>query len=181
MHHVGSPTTVGEPETTGATFGGPVDTGEPGDGGPVKAGEPLPGKERYFPKFMCDKLGSKPLGRVAVCYAPRRNSYSPEGLRVFPWPPVSDMSWQYHSSSIGFVYPNCFDEDFDENSEIDDDNIGSPPPNSQPYRNLGLSPVVLQRLYLPPQDPSLGILALHHSSYRNFLGDQPHAAHSYVG
>ena len=29
MHHVGSPTNVGEPEMTGATFGGPVNTGEP--------------------------------------------------------------------------------------------------------------------------------------------------------
>ena len=44
---------------------------------------PPEGKEHYFPKFMYDKLGSKPLGRVAACYAPRRSSYSPEGLRVF--------------------------------------------------------------------------------------------------
>ena len=28
MHHVGSPTAVGEPEVTGATFGGPVTAGE---------------------------------------------------------------------------------------------------------------------------------------------------------
>ena len=33
MYHVGSPTNVGEPEMTGATFGGPVHAGEL-DGGP---------------------------------------------------------------------------------------------------------------------------------------------------
>ena len=44
LHHVGSPTTVGEPEMAGATFGGPVNTGgEPGDGGPVTAEEPADG------------------------------------------------------------------------------------------------------------------------------------------
>ena len=40
MHHVGSPTAIGEPEVTGATFGGPVTAGEPADGGSVNAGEP---------------------------------------------------------------------------------------------------------------------------------------------
>ena len=134
---------------------------------------PPQGKEHCFPKFMYDKLGTKPLGRVVVCYVPRRSSHHPEGLRVYPWPPVSDTDWHYHSSSIGFVYPNCFDEDFDEWSNIDDDNIGSPPPNSQPYRNLGVSPIVLQRIYLPPQDPSLGIIALHHSSTPWELGLTP--------
>ena len=43
MHHVGSPTAVGEPEMTGANFGGWVNAGEPGDGGPVNAGEPADG------------------------------------------------------------------------------------------------------------------------------------------
>ena len=62
------------------------------------------------------------------------------------------------------MYPNAFDEDFDANSEIDDDNMGQPPPNSQPYRNLGLSPMVLEPIYLPPQDPHLGITALHPNS-----------------
>ena len=109
---------------------------------------PPEGKEHYFPNFMYDKLGTKPLARVVVCYVPRRSSQSPEGLCVYPWPPVSDTCWHYHSSSIGFVYPNCFDENFDEWSNIDDDNIGSPPPNSQPYRNLGLSPIVLQSIFL---------------------------------
>ena len=139
------------------------------------AGLSLPpqGKEHCFPKFMYDKLGTKPLGRVVVCYVPRRASHHPEGLRVYPWPPVSDTDWHYHSSSIGLVDPNCFDEDFDEWSNIDDDNIGSPPPNSQPYRNLGVSPIVLQRIYLPPQDPSLGIIALHHSSTPWELGLTP--------
>ena len=47
-------------------------------------------------------------------------------------------------------------------------------PNSQSYRcNLGLSPIVLQRIYLPPQDPSLGIIALHHSSTPWELGLTP--------
>ena len=40
MHHVGSPTAVGEPELTGAAFGGPVNAGGPADGGPANAGEP---------------------------------------------------------------------------------------------------------------------------------------------
>ena len=124
---------------------------------------PPPGREHYFPKFMYDKLGTKPLGKVAVVFVPGRSSYYPAGLRVFPWPPITGTPWRYRSSSIGFVYPNCFDEDFDENSEIDDNNIGSPPPNSQPFRNLGLSPVVLSRIFLPPEDPDLGIVALHHT------------------
>ena len=37
---MGSPTAVGEPEVTGATFGGPVNAGGPADGGPANAGEP---------------------------------------------------------------------------------------------------------------------------------------------
>ena len=122
------------------------------------------GKEHYFPKFMYDKLESKPVGKAVVVYAPRQSPDFPAGLRVFPWPPITGTPWRYHSSSIRLVYPNCFDEDFDENSEIDDDNIGSPPPNSQPYRNLNLTPIVLQRIFLPPQDPSLGILALRHTA-----------------
>ena len=32
LRHVGSPANVGEPEMAGATFGGPVHTGEPDDG-----------------------------------------------------------------------------------------------------------------------------------------------------
>ena len=68
---------------------------------------------------------------------------------------------------------DCFDEDFDAWSNIDDDNIGSPPPNSQPYRNLGLPPITLQCIYLPPQDPSLLIIALHHSSTPWELGLTP--------
>ena len=134
---------------------------------------PPEGKEHYFPKFMYDKIGTKPLGRIVACYVPRRSSQSPEGVRVYPWPPVPDTCWRYHSSSVGFVYPNCFDEDFDERSNVDDDNIGSPPPNSQPYRNFGLSPIVLQRIYLPPQDPSLMIIALQHSSTPWELGLTP--------
>ena len=59
-------------------------------------------------------------------------------------------------------------EVFDENMPYDD-----PPPNSQPYRNLGLSPTVLQRIYLPPQDPSLGVSALRHSSTPWELGLTP--------
>ena len=39
------------------------------------------------------------------------------------------------------------------------DDIGKPPPNSQPYRNLGASPVVLRQVYLPPRDPHLGVIA----------------------
>ena len=69
--------------------------------------------------------------------------------------------WVYHTSSVGVVYPNPFDEDFDANNEIDDNDIGQPPPNSQPYHNLGLSPVVLEPIYLPPRDPRLGVSALH--------------------
>ena len=105
---------------------------------------PQPGNEHHFPKFMYDKLGTKPLKRVVVAHAPRLSVFSSRSSH-FPWPPATDTPWRYHYSSIGFVYPKCFDEDFDENSEIDDDNIGRPPPNSQPYRNLDLSPIVLER------------------------------------
>ena len=44
------------------------------------------------------------------------------------------------------------------------DDIGKPPPNSQPYRNLGASPVVLHQVYLPPRDPHLGVIASHLNS-----------------
>ena len=40
MHHVGSPTNVGEPEMTGATFEVPVHTGEPDDGPDAAADHP---------------------------------------------------------------------------------------------------------------------------------------------
>ena len=76
----------------------------------------------------------------------------------------SYLGLSYHTSSIDFVYPNAFDEDFDAESPIDDDNIGQPPPNSQPYRDLGVSPIVLETIHLPPQDPQLGIIALHPAS-----------------
>ena len=40
MQHVGSPTKVGEPEMTGATFEGPVNAGEPDDGPDAGADRP---------------------------------------------------------------------------------------------------------------------------------------------
>ena len=94
------------------------------------------------------------MKKVVVMYSPKRSARYYGGYRIFPWPPETKTPWVYHTSSVYFEYPNAFDEDFDANSEIDDDEIGKPPPNSQPYRNLSVSPVVLQQIYLPPGSTS---------------------------
>ena len=124
---------------TGATFGGPVHTGEPDGGGPVRTGEPDdgPDADADHPELAFD-------GEPLMLRQMEAGLSTISGSSLHSEVPHLRHDWMlYPAVRSGAMRQHC-----------------EPPPNSQPYRNLGLSPVVLEPMYLPPQDPHLGVIAL---------------------
>ena len=78
---------------------------------------PEPGKERDFPKFMYDKLGTKPMKRVVATHSPKRSASYHAGRSIFPRPPETGTlgSIICHQSTLQILMP-FFGEDFDANT-----------------------------------------------------------------